>query len=135
MRTETVRQVGVRQILSLLGVIAAVLPLGACSVVTDRCERIIVETVAQVEGVESVDAVCRESFGSSGAGAGTVHLAAATEAEADDVIERIEEAMARNPEIESDWRGPSNIYLEDGTWFGMTGTEVRVTRKRLGIEP
>ncbi|MGI5187849.1 hypothetical protein ACQEVI_06880 [Promicromonospora sp. CA-289599] len=119
----------------MAGVLGLVTLLGACGATTAKCEQLINETVAQVQGVESVEAGCRESFGSSSAGAGTVHLTAKTKPEADEIIARIEEAMARNPEIEPDWRGPSVIYLEDGTWFGTGGREVRVSREMLGIEP
>lgn len=135
MTLSTSRKVRAHRLLSLAGVLGLVMPLGACGVTTAKCEQLINETVAQVQGVESVEAGCRESFGNSSAGAGTVHLTAKTKPEADEIIARIEDAMAREPDIHPDWRSPSSIFLTDGTHYITSGTEVRVIRETLGIDP
>lgn len=122
--------------LILAGVSTVALSMSACGTAAaeEECEQLINETVAPVEGVESVDAGCNFSFGNNSAG-GAVTLTVSTKAEADEVIARIDEAMARNPEIEPDWHSPSNIILNDGTHLVNDGTEVRVIREMLGIEP
>ena len=135
MSTGTARPNRAARLGSLAGAAALVLALTACGAGEARCEQLLNETVEAVDGVESVEAGCRENFGSSTAGAGSVHLDADTKEEAYEIIARIEESLARNPEIDSDWYGPTNVTLNDGTHFGASTAEVRVVREELGIEP
>lgn len=128
-------QAGVDRILAGCGILGLSISLAACSYNNKDCEELIKETVMSVEGVESADAACRESFGSSGAGAGSIDLAVDTKAEAEEIVDRIEEAMARNPDIESDWHTPTSVTLKDGTWYGIGNTDVGLVREDLGIEP
>ena len=135
MNTKTARSNRACGLLSSVGVASLALVLTGCGAVEAKCEQLINQTVEVVDGVKSVDAACSESFGSSNASAGWVHLDADSEAEADEIIARIEEAMARNPEIDSDWYGPARVSLNEGSSYIASSSKTGVVRERLGIDP
>jgi hypothetical protein len=125
----------VKGIVALVGAVGLAASLAGCGAGDARCEQIINETVSQVEGVVSAEATCDTSFGSSSYTAGAVHLDAGTKDEGYAVIERIQEAMAREPEIEADWSSPVRMYLSDGSTYIISRSKVGEIRERLGIEP
>ncbi|MBB4904563.1 hypothetical protein [Actinophytocola algeriensis] len=122
-------------------VVAAVLPVSACSSSAARCEEAFTAVTTSVSGVASAEFDCSDQFG-GGWQRGHVVVEASTEDEAIAVVDAILRAYAASPDLEDRWATPQKYLNEDGSIIVSAGDvgfpavpNVDEVREHYGITP
>jgi hypothetical protein len=126
----------------LLSVVAAVLPVSACSSgKAETCEEAFTAAASSVEGVASAEWDCNFQFGGGWQRADVV-IEATTEDEAVAVMEELLRAFAASSDLEDGWGTPQEYATEDrsiivsANVLGFNGVpNVGEVREHFGITP